>query len=242
METTILVAIITAVTSMLISIITVFFSNRTHKSSEKTQFNLEKFKQDQILIREKRDGEARELARQINAIAIAVTKLQILKDELQFLILSAHNSDQEGEMRQRVKDAVRGIFDSYESNMITMRPDDARLLHEAKNAAFLLHYIFQAKENKIIPVNDYIKRLDAVRRKLSEYQARLQEASFCTDNQLAESSAHTTDSVRLDSVENTDTLLTTPFDVAIMPFGPDMRPAPEVGEANTSPVKGDKET
>jgi hypothetical protein len=180
METKIIIALIAGGFSLLVAIISLITSIITGRHSGKIARDIELMKQSfaqQVSTKAITDAALQE---SLEALKIALQKIQQLKDEIQ-IILSAIGSSLDAKAAMNaISNARKDLFEVYEEKIANFNEAESKACHQAKNISlaveeFLLHSL-SSKENASDLIDEERIRLTALRNELTEIQQLLRDS------------------------------------------------------------------
>nr|WP_320023569.1 hypothetical protein [uncultured Draconibacterium sp.] len=144
METGIIIALITSLTSLIVALSSIYQSKRTNKSNNEASKSLEELKFDIEIKRKRKDYEEKLLEERIAGLSLTVKEIQLLKDRLFIIISSTSESLLSQEAMDYIINSRVSLFSCYESILAEVDKTDAFLIHDAKNISLQIETVFKS--------------------------------------------------------------------------------------------------
>jgi len=171
METTLVVSVVAAATSVIVAVVSGLMSRRTARSLEELKVEVGT----RQAARERRDDESRAV---IGHLQKLIASVQNVKDAALLVHDVASETADLTSIKRTLEDAVRALANSFSDAAAHLSDEELSAAHTAKEVAWRLQFSANLKS---------IDRLDAMRTELSTLQTQLRQLRIqrLTENLLS---------------------------------------------------------
>jgi hypothetical protein len=134
MDIKIWIALLTAVVSIFVAVISLVTAWLTSRSSAKSAQTLEELRHSLQQSSEARRISDEQLSKSLDSIRASMQALQIMKDEIQLVLASTTDSFAPGEAAERLGRARDNLFRIYQEHHPNLTADEGKAVHAAKSA------------------------------------------------------------------------------------------------------------
>jgi hypothetical protein len=173
MDDKIIIAIIAASSSLIVSLISLITAIITNRNSLKRDKEIEKLKHQLFRLSKKDELYDTELLSSLESLKLAMQAIQRMKDEIKIFLASSNITDS----KESLFKARKNLFDAYEHCHPNLNEYEQSAFHKAKNLSLNLERIvkskFDAVDNKLSSKD--IEYVNKIHSDLTDFQNSLRD-------------------------------------------------------------------